>query len=312
MNKRKLPIVSVIVPVYNVEDCLSRCLDSILNQSNQNFELLLIDDGSTDSSGKICDEYAKKDDRIRVFHKENNGVSSARNVGLDKARGTWVAFVDSDDEISKEYLSINDDSKNADIIQKSYIIVEDDSNKEYSVNIENAIIGNKKDLYKFFTEKRNNALWDKLIRRSKIKSTRFLNTVHIGEDFLFFLSIIDRINIYVLNQEIGYVYHVRNQSVMHSVCVNYRYKVLFENIVHIRDVASRQNLVSLGECIIAQTYLALLYRNRRALSLEQKQQMLELYYDISWNNLKYLSMKSKLKFILRKIALILEKIICPK
>ena len=93
----KLPKISVIVPVYNAEKYFHRCIDSILSQTFTDFELLLINDGSTDRSGKICDEYANKDARIRVFHKENGGVSSARNIGLDNARGEWIAFCDSDD-----------------------------------------------------------------------------------------------------------------------------------------------------------------------------------------------------------------------
>ena len=98
------PKISVIIPVYTAEKSLCRCIDSILTQTYQDFELLLIDDGSTDSSGAICDEYAEQDARIRVFHKENGGVSSARNVGLDNARGEWYAFVDSDDSVSPHYL----------------------------------------------------------------------------------------------------------------------------------------------------------------------------------------------------------------
>ena len=89
--------ISVIVPVYNVEKYLCKCVDSILVQSYTNFELLLIDDGSTDSSGLICDEYAAKDLRVRVFHKQNGGLSSARNVGISIAMGEYVIFVDSDD-----------------------------------------------------------------------------------------------------------------------------------------------------------------------------------------------------------------------
>ena len=96
------PKISVIVPVYNTEKYLRRCIDSVLAQTYQDFELLLIDDGSKDSSGAICDEYAAKDARVRVFHKENGGVSSARNLGLDNARGEWVTFVDSDDYIEKK------------------------------------------------------------------------------------------------------------------------------------------------------------------------------------------------------------------
>ena len=89
--------ISIIVPVYNSEQTLNRCIDSILGQTYRNFELLLINDGSKDRSGEICDEYARKDSRVKVFHKENGGVSSARNVGLDNARGEWITFCDSDD-----------------------------------------------------------------------------------------------------------------------------------------------------------------------------------------------------------------------
>ena len=98
------PTISVIVPVYNAEKYLHRCIDSVLAQTYKDFELLLIDDGSKDSSGTICDEYAAQDARVKVFHKENGGVSSARNVGLDHAQGEWVTFVDSDDWVSKDYL----------------------------------------------------------------------------------------------------------------------------------------------------------------------------------------------------------------
>ena len=97
-------MISVIVPLYNVEFYLRRCINSILNQSFVNFELLLIDDGSIDTSGIICNEYAEKDRRIKVFHKENGGVSSARNVGLANAKGTWIAFVDADDWVEPDYL----------------------------------------------------------------------------------------------------------------------------------------------------------------------------------------------------------------
>ena len=97
--------VSIIVPVFNVEKYLSRCIDSILSQSFTDFELLLIDDGSLDNSGRICDEYSKIDHRIRVFHKENGGVSSARNLGIENAVGDYLFFVDSDDYIDDCYLS---------------------------------------------------------------------------------------------------------------------------------------------------------------------------------------------------------------
>ena len=98
-------LVSIIIPVYNVETYLVRCIESVRNQTYSNIEVLLIDDGSTDSSLTICEEYAKKDDRIMVYHKENGGLSSARNYGIDKANGKWLFFLDSDDWISLNAIS---------------------------------------------------------------------------------------------------------------------------------------------------------------------------------------------------------------
>ena len=96
------PLLSVIVPVYNVEEYLARCVDSILNQTYRNLEVILVDDGSPDSAGVICDRYAEMDSRVRVVHKENGGLSSARNTGLELARGEYITFVDSDDWIEPE------------------------------------------------------------------------------------------------------------------------------------------------------------------------------------------------------------------
>ena len=100
------PKISIIVPVYKVEQYLPCCIDSILAQTFTDFELLLIDDGSPDKSGDICDKYAAKDCRIRVFHKENGGVSSARNMGLNNAKGEWITFVDSDDWLEENYVEV--------------------------------------------------------------------------------------------------------------------------------------------------------------------------------------------------------------
>ena len=103
-----MPVISVIVPVYNVEKYLHRCVDSILAQTFTDFELILVDDGSPDNCGKICDEYAEKDSRIHVIHKVNGGLSDARNAGLDWAfansNSEWVTFIDSDDWVDKYYL----------------------------------------------------------------------------------------------------------------------------------------------------------------------------------------------------------------
>ena len=96
------PLLSVIIPVYNVEDYVARCIESVLNQTYNHLEVILVDDGSKDDSGRICDEFAVKDPRVRVIHKENGGLSSARNVGIDSASGEYITFVDSDDWIEAD------------------------------------------------------------------------------------------------------------------------------------------------------------------------------------------------------------------
>lgn len=101
-----MPEYSIIVPVYKAEHVLSECIDSVLNQTFTDFELILVDDGTPDSSGEICDEYAKKDTRVRVIHKENGGVSSARNAGIEASCGKYIIFLDSDDFIDKSYFDV--------------------------------------------------------------------------------------------------------------------------------------------------------------------------------------------------------------
>lgn len=100
----KNDLVSIIVPVYNVEKYLKKCVDSIINQTYKNLEIVLVDDGSTDNSRNICDEYAKKDSRIKVIHKQNGGLSDARNVGIDNSKGKYITFIDSDDTIENDYV----------------------------------------------------------------------------------------------------------------------------------------------------------------------------------------------------------------
>ena len=116
----KYKLVSIIVPVYNVEQYLRRCIESILSQTYHNFELILVDDGSTDSSGAICDEYALADERIHVIHKPNGGVSSARNAGIDTAKGEYILFVDSDDRVEPQHISNMIPSADEDLVRAGF------------------------------------------------------------------------------------------------------------------------------------------------------------------------------------------------
>lgn len=160
------PKISVIVPVYNAEQYLCRCIDSILSQTFTDFELLLIDDGSSDKSGDMCDGYAQKDSRVRVFHKENGGVSSARQCGIDIAQGEYIIHADSDDwvESSMLYDMYEEALKtNADIILCDYYI---DSNRNSIVVRQAPSSCNAKDVLRDLFHTLHGSLCNKLIRIS--------------------------------------------------------------------------------------------------------------------------------------------------
>ena len=148
------PLISVIVPVYNVEKYLPKCIDSIINQTYKNLEIILVDDGSPDGCGKICDDYAKLDDRIKVIHKKNGGRSEARNVGIDIAKGEYIGFVDSDDYIESNFYELLLKAvldNNADISICSSKCV-DETGKEveskFKFNVQNEILDKKDALRK--------------------------------------------------------------------------------------------------------------------------------------------------------------------
>lgn len=182
------PKISVIVPVYNVEKYLHRCIDSILTQTFTDFEVLLIDDGSKDSSGDICDEYAKKDSRVKVIHKVNGGVSSARNVGLNNAKGEWITFIDADDYIASDFFSVIDNNDCDFIIGQSQHF---NSSGKYwyseRLSPQKVLSEEKK---RGFLE--HNLLWHimrtpwgKFFKRDLIASIRFDEGMKVGEDTVF-------------------------------------------------------------------------------------------------------------------------------
>lgn len=177
-------LISIIVPVYNVEKYLRRCIDSILNQTYHNLDVILIDDGSTDESGKICDEYACKDNRIRVIHKPNGGLSSARNIGIDNAKGDYIGFVDSDDWVEPEMFYIlkkNLEEYDADVSDINAKVVKDEfpfkNSKEKITCYEGTDI-----LRDYFISDRY-ACWRKLYTKSAISDVRFPDG-KINEDII--------------------------------------------------------------------------------------------------------------------------------
>lgn len=185
-------VVSVIIPVYNIEKYINRCVESIINQQYTDYELILVDDGSTDKSGIICDEISKNNQRIRVIHKENGGVSSARNEGLRVAQGEYIVFVDGDDFVTNSMLERLVDSitmAHADISICAYNSVSK-SGVRKNVLADMILDKNKKDVDSFIYLYEHyfiNALWNKIYKRELI--TVYFNTNYsMGEDLIFNLN----------------------------------------------------------------------------------------------------------------------------
>lgn len=183
-------MISVIVPVYKVEKYLDKCIESIVNQTYRDLEILLVDDGSPDNCPAICDKWAKADNRIKVIHKENGGVSSARNIGLDNASGDYIGFVDSDDYSDPkmyELLMNNLLSESSDIAVCSSFTVAENGEIKADAFSENKVCF-QEEAVKFISYQMNNSLWNKLFRKEVLVGCRFDEGHTFGEDHLFLLK----------------------------------------------------------------------------------------------------------------------------
>lgn len=213
----KAPLVSIIIPVFNVEKYLCRCIDSILSQESTDVEILLIDDGSTDKSNEICDRYSQKSNLIKVFHKKNGGVSSARNIGIKEAKGDYAWFVDSDDYIEKNSLATIITSIKA-IKADVYEFAFNRNNIKHSIVNGSLLINNNNKIVQFYLDCPKFHLWNKIIRMDLVKSTKFVDDISIGEDFLFLSIIFNNSNSYVyMNSSIYNYFDNRSESAMTSL-----------------------------------------------------------------------------------------------
>ena len=216
-------ILSIVVPVYNVEAYLSECLESIINQSFASWELLLVDDGSLDNSGLICDKYATIDHRILVFHKSNGGVSSARNLGIKEASGEWITFVDADDLVEPTFfeglLCPTKINMNLDFVQGGCT--------NYSAGLKGSIEQQytdkiSSDFIYLFNNFRGLTV-SKLFRLENVKKgfnglpIKFDENMRFAEDMAFTLDYIKTVESYAFVQEVGYLYRRdNNQSAMYN------------------------------------------------------------------------------------------------
>ena len=189
-KEKRMAEVSIIVPVYQVENYLHKCVDSILAQTFTDFELILVDDGSKDRSGQICDEYAEMDERVKVIHKENSGPSDTRNRGIEQAAGNYFMFVDSDDYIAPTMVECLYQSilkENADIAACNFLyFFEDDRNQDFSTNIQWEVVSGAEIFYNRKNDRSCGywtVVWNKLYKSKVFGKLRFRAGKYYEDEF---------------------------------------------------------------------------------------------------------------------------------
>lgn len=303
--------ISVIVPVYNIEKYLNDCIDSLINQTYKNIEILLIDDGSKDNSGNICDEYAQKDSRIKVIHQENGGLSKARNTGLDNASGEYIMFCDSDDlftPIACEVLLNEIESKNADYVIANYQNCDEDGtlwhnpvfDKEKFKNFRLSI---KDYIHSFYIM--NSGVWNKIFRKSFIDklNLRFIEKLPAEDAMFTTYCFIKAKSVYYIN-DIVYLYRQRegdsistNANVKYFDGINKAYRHIYLNFKENKEI-------NFYRFFYAKSMMYMLYKFIDSnLTYEDKLNILE---DMSW--FYKLSVKLKVPMCQKAAGFIVNKI----
>lgn len=241
--------ISIIIPVYNVEKYLKKCIKSIINQTYTNIEIILVDDGSTDNSGKICDELKNKDSRIVVIHKKNGGLSEARNVGIENATGKYIAFVDSDDYILNDMYEIlyrNLIENDADISICKYIYIKEEDKIDLKTDTNNIIIMNNLHAMKelLLNKMITNHAWNKLYKKEIFDNIKFsVGKKYEDIDVMYLLFEKSRKIVY---QDITrYIYINREGSILHNknpkliqdyiTIINNRYEYLSQRYKKLKE-----------------------------------------------------------------------------
>lgn len=217
-------VVSVVVPIYNVEKYLDNCIESIVNQGYTNLEIILVDDGATDSSPIICDEWKKRDERVIVIHKENGGLSSARNAGLEEATGDYIMFIDSDDWVELDIVekSVERIEKDkSDLVIFGYKKVDEKGKNRGEYTFGNGTYTKKElsqQLHRRILEMSFGYAWNKLYRLSVIKDNNIVNdgTIVDREDLYFNMSLLKYLNRISYMDCVGYAYLQRSNSLLHN------------------------------------------------------------------------------------------------
>jgi len=271
-----MPLISIIIPIYNVEKYLETCIDSVLTQTFTDFECILVNDGSPDNSPKICDEYAKKDERIKVIHKENGGLSSARNAGLDVALGEWIGFVDSDDWVDPEMFNVlyqNAIKHDADVsicgvmrVSEGREIIQPMDKRDLNV-----VLTPKETLLLMFHWKSfmDGYSVNKLFKKRVIKkkNLRFSETVRYMEDVLFCYDVFKNVDKVHYTSQPYYFYRQRKSSITQTMgftTAAHTAIEVFDKLHKIeQDLEILQKIVLKKQCFITRICIDCVYENKK-------------------------------------------------
>ena len=276
--------LSIVVPVYNVEQYLHQCIDSILHQTFQDFELILVDDGSPDDCPKICDEYAKNDSRIKVIHKTNGGLSSARNAGLQIARGEYISFIDSDDfldPITYTHIFSIFNKENVDVVIFG----------RYEVYGKNYVLGERQNIYRVMDSAQAIALmntsilgyydvaaWDKVYKRELFKNVEY-PVGKLSEDWYTTYKVLSKANKVVYDSTPLYYYRQRDNSITHQQTkVNYDAIYASEQVL---KFVNKHQVKYINEAIFAYVFASIgVIDNMTMQSTNNRRKIKDIYKNI--------------------------------
>lgn len=302
--------VSVIIPVYNVEKYLKRCVNSVINQTEKNIEIILVDDGSTDSSGNLCDELEIKYENIKAYHKENGGLGSARNYGFSKSNGEYILFLDSDDFIEKNAVEKMMNFSEYDIVCCGFDRVDEETKKVYSkemisMSFDELEINDDTIMEAAFLSPSG---WGKLFKREVIEEIKFSENKKAIEDTLFYLEVIPRTKKIKYIKEILFHYMVRENSLIMSITEE-KADLFEENLVEIKNKYIKNGysekyfnflelVVFIHNCISIPSRLF----NNKEVNMKKRIKHIKMYMNCNFKNWRKIKIEIKKNYF-KKLAI---------
>lgn len=299
-----MDLVSVIVPVYNVEKYLRRCVDSILNQTYKNIEVILVDDGSSDKSGEICDSYTESG--VKIIHQKNQGVSVARNTGLDNCKGEWICFVDSDDFISTDYIEylLTLCQKNNVLIGQCGVVRGTDSSFQNEQEKINEKLWIFRDLYDSPSRDFRGVVWGKIYHISIFDDLRFWPGKCMAEDEdIAFKAMYKAERIIISNRHL-YYYFMSPASISRSnnTAVNFDYIEIFESRIKYLEKAKENRLIDITKKELCIRLMMNYFETKKKACRGDKKYLMKKYVQYFEElELKSFSKKEKYALILFRI-----------